>query len=739
MPRGAGNKRYFSGSPLKCATLFPNRAVDSPQPFIFGAPYLNRKSQNLAGALTTKSLCSTMAKQTKRSRKFVAKGGVKARLEKGTVTNKGKLKRKQRGGGGATGEQHAQQQQQHDAARQAAEEKKRKRDESDFAGTPNINDMDIDSFFESFADQVENQIGRKEDYDEEVESGDESSSSSEDEQESSQPEGHVQRKEESGSDDSSSDSDEDIEVVEKRMKQDLEKLKRSDPEFHEFLKENEQSLLEFGGDDEEEVGEEESEEENMEEQSRGEPTQEAKLPSSKLVDANLLESLERGALKSHGMKSLKKLVAVYKSACHLSDASRDEKNKKDYLIESSAVYDKLMVMSLTRCHEEFHYHLLGKGAGVASEDDIDEESDSNDSLDKPIYPKKLVRAKRWTEVKPILQSFLKSTLHLLSEAKDPDLLTFILKALADYLPYLTPFPRIAQGYLKSLTGLWSAPLDSSEDYQVVRLNAFLRIRQLALTQPFPFIEDCLKKTYLAYANRAKFATSASVTSLLPTLTFMGNCVVELYSLDYHSSYQHAFVYIRQLALHLRTALMKKTAEALQAVYCWQYMHCLKLWVAVLTATCKQSLEADGPRAEEVDLMRSLIFPLTEIILGVARLVPTTRHLPLRLHCVRYLQQLAATAELFIPTTSILLDVLDLKEIHMKPKKIQGRAASRGLMLPLILKLPKDSALRTSEQLEACMSEVFLLLNREVDLYRYSAGFAEFSVRICQRLRKVSGA
>jgi nucleolar complex protein 2 len=217
---------------------------------------------------------------------------------------------------------------------------------------------------------------------------------------------------------------------------------------------------------------------------------------------------------------------------------------------------------------------------------------------------------------------------------------------------------------------------------------------------------------------------------------MGNCVVELYSLDYHSSYQHAFVYIRQLALHLRSAIQKKTPEALLAVYCWQYIHCLKLWVAVITASCKEEHDDDVGRGDDVKLLRSLIFPLTEIIFGVARLVPTTRHLPLRLHCVRFLQQLAAAAEVFIPTTSILLDVLDAKEIGMKPKKVQGRAGSRGLQLSLILKLPKESPLRTHEQLEACISEVFLLLNREVELYRYSAGFPEFTVAICQRLRKV---
>jgi hypothetical protein len=73
-------------------------------------------------------------------------------------------------------------------------------------------------------------------------------------------------------------------------------------------------------------------------------------------------------------------------------------------------------------------------------------------------------------------------LHVMSEAKEPELVTFILKSL--YARYMTPFPHIAESMLKTLTGLWSAPLDSSEDYQVVRLNAFSAFDN-ALTQPFP--------------------------------------------------------------------------------------------------------------------------------------------------------------------------------------------------------------------------------------------------------------
>lgn len=39
---------------------------------------------------------------------------------------------------------------------------------------------------------------------------------------------------------------------------------------------------------------------------------------------------------------------------------------------------------------------------------------------------------------------------------------------------------------------------------------------------------------------------------------MRNCVTELYSMDTVASYQHAFVYIRQLAIHVRNAMTSMT-------------------------------------------------------------------------------------------------------------------------------------------------------------------------------------
>lgn len=717
-----------------------------------------------------------MAKQSKRTRKFAATGGVQARLQRGTITNKGKavLKRKKQQHNNKDAQQQKRAKADHDAKIMSStmygREQRQKKEDADLLSEKNLGDLDMESFFESVVE------GGDDDADDNDDNDDDDSSSEDDDDDDEEPMKSAKTSStakkpagnSSSSDSDSNSEEEDVEEAEREMKEALGKLQSQDPEFHEFLKENEESLLDYG--EEANVDDEDNDDndnggldqtthtKNKKAVDEGDDYEDETEVKDKKAESDgsipltqdLLAKLERGAFESHGVKALKKIVNAFRCACHLADGGEKEpEGRSKYIIESSVVFDRLMLVSLTKCSDEFHYHLVSKGATKSvdgSEKDakqqeknqskaanVDEAMDIEFDPNKPINPKVLERANRWGDVNPILSTYLKSAMHILAEAKDPALVTFVLKALSNYLVFMTPFPRLTESMLKTLTSLWSAPIDSSEDYQVVRLHSFLRIRQLAITQPFPFIEECLKKLYLAYAQRAKFATGASVTSTLPTLTFMGNCVVELYSLDYHSSYQHAFIYIRQLALHLRTAMQKKSQEAMAAVYCWQFMHCLKLWVAVLTEASQPNDGTDLSSGEE-ELLRSLIFPLSQVILGTARLIPSTRYLPLRLHCVRLLQQLAAAAVIFLPTTSILLEVFDLNELSQPPKKTSKASVNP---LALTLRLQADNPLRSMEESEMCISEVFVLLNREIDLYRYSAAFPEFSVRIVQRLKKVS--
>ena len=71
--------------------------------------------------------------------------------------------------------------------------------------------------------------------------------------------------------------------------------------------------------------------------------------------------------------------------------------------------------------------------------------------------------------------------------------------------------------------------------------------------------------YRSYSSNAKFVNASSV----PHINFMAACCVEMYGLDPGAAYQHAFGFIRQLAVLLRSALTAKTKDAYREVYCWQ--------------------------------------------------------------------------------------------------------------------------------------------------------------------------
>lgn len=107
---------------------------------------------------------------------------------------------------------------------------------------------------------------------------------------------------------------------------------------------------------------------------------------------------------------------------------------------------------------------------------------------------------------------------------------------------------------------------------------------------------------------------------------MKNTAAELFCLDPNQSYPHAFTFIRTLAVHLRNVVRSTTSgkagengEAFRGVYNWQYVHVVDFWSIVLAGT------ADLEQGEQ-SALRPLIYPLTQITLGVVRCVTTERSL-----------------------------------------------------------------------------------------------------------------
>lgn len=58
-----------------------------------------------------------------------------------------------------------------------------------------------------------------------------------------------------------------------------------------------------------------------------------------------------------------------------------------------------------------------------------------------------------------------------------------------------------------------------------------------------------------------------------------------------------------------------------------------------------------------------MYPLTQVLIGAVRLVPTPRYFPLRLRCIRALLSLGRAVGQFIPLSPLLLEMLQVSAAH----------------------------------------------------------------------------
>jgi len=586
-----------------------------------------------------------------------------------------------------------------------------------------IEEMDVDDFMKSgmFGGEDGEDSAEEEEEEEEEDDEEEEKWGSEQGEDDNDDEGKMDQDDAEEDEEEQEEVDEEEKMLEDEVKQhkaELERLKAKDPDFFKFLEKNDGNLLSFGQNDEEDKEEEanaggdddEGEEEDEEE---GDPTTPTTIEEDvgvpKELTLALLKTIEHAALEQHSLKGLRKLVLAFKAASHVADeSSRHGPSQQAYTIASSSVFDRLLVTCLTSLPEAFGHHLF---------------QNPDYSAVDPAPFAKLGSIPAFRSLRPMTYRSLKALHYLLGQVTEASLLSFLLSRLERFLPFLIPFPRLAKFYLRTLLSLWA----TSEALDV-KLSSFLRIRQAATVLPFPFLEDCLKGIYLAYARNAKFVTETS----LPGLTLMGNCVVELYGLDMTSAYQHAFVYLRQLALHLRAAYTKKTAEALQKVYCWQFLNCCKVWVAVLTAypSLPPSSSSSSSEQQQQEL-RELIFPLAQILIGMIKLAPSARHYPLALHALTLLQRLAARAHVFIPCASFCLDMLENPAFHKKAKPTTDPPPS----LLLLLKLTGKSGIEFKNVQESLVTECMDVLTQEILIYRYTIALPEYVFPIKERLKR----
>jgi nucleolar complex protein 2 len=155
---------------------------------------------------------------------------------------------------------------------------------------------------------------------------------------------------------------------------------------------------------------------------------------------------------------------------------------------------------------------------------------------------------------------------------------------------------------------------------------------------------------------------------------------------------------------LRNALTMKSVESYRQIYSWKGINCLELWARVLSA-CSPSTHVDA-----------LVYPVTQLLLGSARLVPSARWFPVRLRLVRVLIALSGATGVFVPVAPLLLEVLSWPDFA---KPAHGTGPCPDLLLQL--KLSKSNLKQPSvqqelvEQVWSLVFSVLLLLSAAMTL------------------------
>ncbi|GAB0087928.1 Nucleolar complex protein 2 homolog [Sergentomyia squamirostris] len=445
----------------------------------------------------------------------------------------------------------------------------------------------------------------------------------------------------------SSDSDSDGENMES-----MKNLKEIDPDFYKFLQDNDKDLLNFNADDimaddsgvkEEESDEEEdfevkpkdqmevaSDESDFEEEAEENEDVEEEEGVITLKMLRKFESDLRGSKISP--ETIRKVTQAFNSA--LRSISPEAKSTSGYRVKGSGVFNGVVQVCVLHLHNAVFRFLGVKGKKNVRD---------------------LHKSKKWAKMRNPMRSYVTDLTHILENVASADILTILLKHLHQMVPVVVAVSGASKPVLKRLVSLWSTSPE-----ETVRVLAFLCILKLTRAQQGQFLTVVLKVMYLSFVRNSRFVSPTS----LPGINFMRRSLTEMFTLDAEVSYQHAFLYIRQLAIHLRNAVTLKKKDSYQAVYNWQYVNALRLWGDVLSATVTSSTG---------NSLQALVYPLVTIIQGVIKLIPTAQWFPLRFHCIQILITVSKNTRIFMPVLPFILEVLQSNTFNRKHTQLSLKA------------------------------------------------------------------
>ncbi|GAB5357712.1 hypothetical protein AAMO2058_000397900 [Amorphochlora amoebiformis] len=582
------------------------------------------------------------------------------------------------------------------------------------------------------------------------------------------------------------EGDEDIEADIKAHEDMMKTLKESDPEFFKHLQQNDRSLLDF------EAGQVEDDVDAMAEavatgalngHQKDSSPGDGKGAGDDFITELSFTSMAANVKNKPTLNGVKRIVKVFAAACHfggfesdstaprLSSITIADANAFNAVITNSLIHVQSFFQPLLSAAEEEEKKKTNarekkskqkKSPGKKPNGSSDTSTTIAFDRTKMSYAfmSSLPKWKKWG---PVARVFVKSHTNFLSKLVDKTMIRYVLAHLSKLRPLYAALPsKMAEKTLKILLKLWAT--NQNDD---VSIDAFVEIRGLvvAVGDAKPeVLEACLKQSYLAYIQTAQFTTPRT----LPRVKFLADCIAQLYALDPFTGYRYAFVYIRQLAIHLRNALVSRksptegkkeggkgdgkdgrggggktkqqkksshgkkgkskggddSAAYYAGVYNWRFINGLRAWASLLAREASSSNESTE--------FQPLIYPFVQISLGVIALHPTVRFWPLRLTVARFVHQVAHRTQVYVPLANPLMSLIESPEMSKKTTPSSSRPPDwKGLLRVGV------GVVTTRQFQEESVRRALGLLAEHLNSYAYSAAFPELADPIAARLRRTA--